>query len=114
MNLTNFLLLLVQRPQKIQSLIDLHNLPLLLPRTPQLYISEVDKFRFPAVSSNEVQRVVMSFPSDKAPGYDKIPMLVIKDALPCILPILTLIINRSLLSSVFSSCLENIRGSANT
>ena len=42
----------------------------------------------------------MSFPSDKAPAYDKIPMSVIRDALPCILPILTLIINRSL-SSVF-------------
>ena len=43
----------------------------------------------------------MSFPSDKAPGYDKIPMSVINDALPCILLILTLIVNRSLLSSVF-------------
>ena len=43
----------------------------------------------------------MSFPSNKAPGYDKIPMSVINDALPCILPILTLIVNRSLLSSVF-------------
>ena len=42
----------------------------------------------------------MSFPSDKAPGYDEIPMSVTKDALPC-LPILTLIVNRSLLSSVF-------------
>ena len=84
-----------------QSLIDLHNLPQLLPTTPNLYISEIDKFRFHAVSSSEVQKVLMSFPSDKAPGYDKIPMSVIKDALPCILPILTLIVNRSLLSSVF-------------
>ena len=84
-----------------QSLIDLHNLPPLLPRTPQLYIPEADKFRFHAESSNEVQRVVLSFPSDKAPGYDKIPMSVIKDALPCILQILALIVNRSLLSSVF-------------
>ena len=78
-----------------QSLIDLHNLPPLSPRTSQLYISEA------VVSSNEVQRIVMSFSSDKAPGYDKIPMSVIKDALPCILPILTRIINHSLLSSVF-------------
>ena len=84
-----------------QALIDSHNLPPLLSRTLQLYFLEADKFRFHAVSSNEVQRVVMSFPSDKAPGYDKIPMSVIKDALPCILPILTLIVNRSLLSSVF-------------
>ena len=84
-----------------QSLIDLHNLPQLSARIPNLYISEADKFSFHAVSSSEVQEVVMSFPSDKAPGYDKISMSVIKDALPCILPILTLIVNRSLLSSVF-------------
>ena len=84
-----------------RALIDSHNLPPLLSRTPQPYFLEADKFHFHAVSSSEVQRVVMSFPSDKAPGYDKIPMSVIKDALPCILPILTLIVNRSLLSSVF-------------
>lgn len=83
-----------------QSLIDLHDLPPPLPRAP-LFIPDEDKFRFQAVSTRDVQRVVMSFPSDKAPGYDKIPMSVIKDALPCILPILTLIVNRSLLSSVF-------------
>ena len=84
-----------------QSLIDLHNLPQLSPRTSNLYISEADKLSFHTVSSSEVQKVVMSFPSDKVPGYDKIPMSVIKDALPCILPILTLIVNRSWLSSVF-------------
>ena len=87
--------------QDSQSLIDLHNLPPPLSRTSKLYIPEADKFHFHAVSSSEVQKVVMSFPSDKAPGCDNIPMSVIKDALPCILPILTLIVNRSLLSSVF-------------
>ena len=87
--------------QDSQSLIDLHNLDPPLPRTPKLYIPEANKFHFHAISSSEVQKVVISFPSDKAPGCDKIPMSVIKDALPCILPILTLIVNRSLLSSVF-------------
>ena len=43
----------------------------------------------------------MSFPSHKAPGCDKVPMQIIKDALPCILPILTDIVNHSLLASVF-------------
>ena len=43
----------------------------------------------------------MSFSSSKAPGLDKVTMSVIKDALPCILPVLTDIVNRSLLSSVF-------------
>ena len=43
----------------------------------------------------------MSFQSNKVPGYDKVPMAVIKDALPCILSALTDIVNHSLLSSVF-------------
>ena len=43
----------------------------------------------------------MSFSSNKAPGLDKVTMSVIKDALPCILPVLTDIVNQSLLSSVF-------------
>ena len=64
MNLTNSSFQLVKRPLNIQSLIDLHNLPQLSPRTSNLYISEADKFSFHAVSSSEVQKVVMSFPSD--------------------------------------------------
>ena len=48
-------------------------------------------------------KVVKSFPSNKAPGRDKVSMAVIKDALPCILPTLTKIVNRSLMSSVFPS-----------
>ncbi len=43
----------------------------------------------------------MSFSSNKAPGLDKVPMSVIKDALPCILPALTDIINCSLLTSEY-------------
>ena len=43
----------------------------------------------------------MALPSDKAPGFDKVPMSIIKDALPCILPIVTDIVNCSLLTSVF-------------
>ena len=43
----------------------------------------------------------MAFPSDKAPGYDKVPMSIIKDALLSILPIVTDIVNCSLLTSVF-------------
>ena len=45
----------------------------------------------------------MSFPSNRAPGVDKLHMRVIKDALPVILPVLTELINRSLLTSVFPS-----------
>ena len=45
----------------------------------------------------------MAFPSNKAPRHDKVRMSAIKDALPCILPAVTDIINRSLQTSVFPS-----------
>ena len=64
-----------------------------------------EKFNFRAVSSHEIRRAVMSFSSNKAPGFDKVTMSVIKDALPYILPVLMDIVNRSLLLSVFP---ENI------
>ena len=65
------------------------------------HIPDEEKFNFCAVSSHEIRRAVMSFSSNKAPGLDKVTMSVIKNALPCILPVLTDIVNRSLLSSVF-------------
>ena len=63
--------------------------------------TESEKFHFQAVSENEIKGIVMSFQSNKAPGYDRVPMAVIKDSLPCILPALTDIVNHSLLSSYF-------------
>ena len=64
-----------------------------------------EKFHFQAVSENEIKRIVKSFQSNKAPGYDKVPMAVIKDALPCILTALTDTVNHSL-SSVFAASLK--------
>ena len=60
-----------------------------------------DLFYFKHVSSSEIKKTVMSFPSNKARGYDKVSKAVIKDALPCILPILTDIVKSSLQSSIF-------------
>ena len=61
------------------------------------------EFSFRAISTFEIRKIVISFPSNKASGVDKVSMKVIKDALPCILPTLTEIINSSLLTSVFPS-----------
>ena len=72
-----------------------------LPMISDQNMPESEKFHFQAVSENDIKRIVMSFQSNKAPGYDKVPMTVLKDALPCILPTLTDIVNHSLLSSVF-------------
>ena len=64
-------------------------------------IPEAEQFRLCPVTCYEIQKIVMSFSSNKAPGLDKVSMSVIKDALPCILPILSQIVNCSLLTSVF-------------
>ena len=63
----------------------------------------LEKFHFKPVTCAEVKKVIMAFPSHKAPGEDKVPMSTIKDALSCISPVLTAIIKRSLLTSVFPS-----------
>ena len=69
---------------------------------PVSFIPEEDEFQFRAATSFEINRIVQSFPSNKAPGKDKLQMAVAKDALPAI-PFLTEIINSSLLTSVFPS-----------
>jgi len=68
-----------------------------------LHLKTPDEFFFQPVSCGQVRKVVESFPSYKAPGRDKVSMAVIKDALPCTLPTLTEIVNRSLRLSVFPS-----------
>ena len=64
----------------------------------QLY-PDSEQFQFRAALMQEIRKIALSFPSRKAPGCDKVPMQIIKDALPCILPILTDIVNHSRLYS---------------
>ena len=54
------------------------------------------------VSQQEVERVIKHFPSNKAPGYDKISARVLKDGLPAILPAVTHIMNNSFSSNTFA------------
>ena len=57
----------------------------------------------------------MSFQSNKAPGYDKVPMAVIKDSLSYILPVLTDIYSETfVVISGISRFLEIITGSCST
>jgi hypothetical protein len=78
-----------------------NNLPSVQPNNLVLN-NNTDEFNFRPVSSYEIRKIVNSFPSsDKAPGVDKVSVSVIKDALPIILPTLTEIVNRSLLTAVF-------------
>lgn len=78
-----------------------HNRPIASPVLINQHTLEFEKFHFQAVSEGEIQRIVMFFQSNKVPVHDKVPMSVIKDALPWILPALTDIVNHSLLSSLF-------------
>ena len=82
------------------SLIELYNLPA-PPASVSLAVAESQNFSFVPVSRGEVRRTIMAFQSNKAPGHDKVRMSTIKDALPCILPVVTDMINRSLQTSVF-------------
>ena len=52
-----------------------------------------DQFFFRTVTANEVQAMVMSIPSHKSPGYDKIPIKVYKDCVSSIPPSITDLIN---------------------
>lgn len=63
--------------------------------------AEDDKFYFHPVSCDVIRRIVYSFPSNQAPGPDKVSMSLIKDALPYILHPLTDIVNCSLQESTF-------------
>ena len=92
--------MLVHRAKRPASVNGLTTSPQELPVS---FIPEEEEFRFRAATSFEINRIVPSFPSNKAPGKDKLHMAVVKDALPAILPILTEIINSSLLTSVFPS-----------
>ena len=53
---------------------------------PVSFIPEEDEFQFRAATSFDINRIVHSFPSNKAPGKDKLHVAVVKDALPAILP----------------------------
>ena len=60
-----------------------------------------NQFILRPVSSATVRAIIVSMPSNKSPGPDRINMRVIKDCLHVILEPLTSIINRSLTTSEF-------------
>ena len=93
----------VRAAEEAKRLASVNGLPTSHQELPFNFIPEEDEFQFRAATSFEINRIVQSFPSNKAPGKDKLQMAVVKDALPSILPISTEIINSSLLTSVFPS-----------
>ena len=75
--------------------------PSLLSSNRSVADSTTNTFSFQPVSCNEVKRIILSLPSNKSPGFDKVSMKVIRDSLPVILGPLTDIINCSFITSTF-------------
>jgi len=63
--------------------------------------AEADQFEFQPVSRADVHKVIMAMPPNKAHGFDKMPLFVVKDCLAHILPAITNIINSSFANSIF-------------
>ena len=59
-------------------------------------------FQFHAVSDKEVESVIRGFATNKAPGYDKVSVRVLKDSLPATLPAITTIMNNSFNTKTFA------------
>ena len=59
------------------------------------------KDAFQPVTPDDVRKVILDIPTNKAPGFDKVPISVVKDCLEHILPTSTDLINHSFSSSVF-------------
>jgi len=69
---------------------------------PKCYPSS-QQFTFRPVERSELEHIINSMLTGKAPGNDKIHLREIKDCLPAILPTLTSIVSNSLTSGVFPS-----------
>lgn len=63
--------------------------------------AEAEQFEFQSLSCADVRKMIMAMPSNKAPGFDKVPLFVVKDCLAHILPAITNIINSSFASPLF-------------
>ena len=58
-------------------------------------------FNFQLVTEAEVEKIIKSLPSTKAPGIDKVSAKILKYSLPATLPILTSIFNNSFAACTF-------------
>ena len=71
---------------------------------PREYPSSEEFVFHSTVKWDQVERIINAMSTNKAPGIDKVPIRVIKDSLPAILPSITSIINASFKLSTFPSC----------
>ena len=69
--------------------------------TPQVALTSQQAQRGEEVTPDDVRKAILDMPTNKAPGFDKVPISVVKDCLEHILPTLTDQINHFFSSSVF-------------
>ena len=62
-----------------------------------------EQFEFQPVSENDVANIIRSLPSNKAPGFDKVPARILKDSLPATFQTITSLMNNSFKSNMFAS-----------
>jgi len=87
--------------QKIKTLAEQCNFDFTNPSfVPRIY-TQTQQFSFKEVGCKEIERVISSMPSGKAPGNDRITVRILNCCLSSIAPTLTTIINASLTSGTF-------------
>ena len=62
-----------------------------------------DLFQLCTVLEEQVEKIIKAFPSNKAPGPDKVSAWVLKDSLPVTLSTITSIMNVSFCSNIFAN-----------
>ena len=60
-----------------------------------------EQFQLNTIGSNEIESIISTMLSNKDPGIDKISVVVLKDCLAPILPVIKSIINTSIKSCIF-------------
>ena len=68
-------------------------------------------FTFHSITTDDVQRIITSLPSNKAPGCDKVNAKILKASSPVIAPIITSLINNF---EQFSASVEESRNHSNS
>ena len=86
---------------KIKSLADECNYDLTQSSFVPRNFPPLEQFSFRPVTQDEIEQIILSMPTRKAPGIDKISIRVIKDCLSIILPSLMSLVNKSFLDDVF-------------
>ena len=86
---------------KVRELADQNNTSITYPSPRLTHILDAERFRFSLVTREDVCKIVLRSPSNKAPGPDKVSMQCLKDTLETIINPLTDIINCSLMTSIY-------------